>query len=180
MDIDPAFLSQALSLRGPAHLAPVFSVSARTIRRRALEYGLAQPGAPVYTDTSQQDGSTSRVYTSTSAAVSTLSDNALDTLLTSILETFPHFGRRMLSGQLRSAGYRVPRSRIASSYLRVHGSPGSFGARFIHRTPYHVAGANSLWHHDGQHGESALLECWPYMSYVMYPVQYVTFKNIYT
>jgi hypothetical protein len=58
----------------------------------------------------------------------------------------------MLKGHLKADGYRVPRARIAASYLRVHGSPGSFGARFIHRTPYNVAGANSLWHHDGQHG----------------------------
>ncbi|KAF7366234.1 hypothetical protein MVEN_00500700 [Mycena venus] len=31
-------------------------------------------------------------------------------------------------------------------------SSGSFGAHFIHYTPYNVARANSLWHHDGQHG----------------------------
>ncbi|KAJ7833195.1 hypothetical protein B0H13DRAFT_2370544 [Mycena leptocephala] len=40
VDIDPTFLSHALTLRGPAHLRDVFNVSARTIRRRALDYGL--------------------------------------------------------------------------------------------------------------------------------------------
>ncbi|KAJ7710327.1 hypothetical protein B0H17DRAFT_1223315 [Mycena rosella] len=74
VDIDPAFLSQALALRGPTHLQEVFNVSARTIRRRALEYGLVEPGAPVYTNTEQADGSTSRTYASTSAAVSTITD----------------------------------------------------------------------------------------------------------
>ncbi|KAK6995657.1 hypothetical protein R3P38DRAFT_2567154 [Favolaschia claudopus] len=152
VEIDPEILRQALALRGPSHLEEVFGVGARTIRRRALEYGLVEPGEPVYTDTPQEDGSISRTYTSTSAPVSTISDDELDSLLASILETFPNFGLRMLKGRLRNLGHRVPRDRIAASYLRVHGSPGAFGARFIHRTPYTVAGANSLWHHDGQHG----------------------------
>ncbi|KAF7377212.1 hypothetical protein MSAN_00140900 [Mycena sanguinolenta] len=152
VDIDREILAQALSLRGPTHLQDVFHVSARTIRRRALEYGLVEPGAPVYTDAPQPDGTVSRTYTSTSAPVSTITDEELDSILASILQTFPNFGRRMLKGRLKVMGHRVPRDRIAASYLRVHGSPGSFGARHIHRTPYTVAGANSLWHHDGQHG----------------------------
>ncbi|KAK7020023.1 hypothetical protein R3P38DRAFT_3318934 [Favolaschia claudopus] len=49
----------------------------------------------------------------------------LDAKLTSILEVFPDFGRRMLIGRLK--GHHVPRSRIAESYLRVHGAPGRFG-----------------------------------------------------
>jgi len=49
-EINPEFLSQALDLRGPSHLGPVFKCSARTIRRRALEYGLVVPGQPVYAD----------------------------------------------------------------------------------------------------------------------------------
>ncbi|KAJ7124393.1 hypothetical protein C8R44DRAFT_734882 [Mycena epipterygia] len=56
----------ALALRGPSHLHNIFNVSARTIQHRALEYGLVQPGMPVYTDTPQPDGSVSRIYTSTS------------------------------------------------------------------------------------------------------------------
>ncbi|KAK7034243.1 hypothetical protein R3P38DRAFT_2913557 [Favolaschia claudopus] len=139
VEIDPEILRQALALRGPSHLEEVFGVGARTIRRRALEYGLVEPGEPVYTDTPQEDGSISRTYTSTSAPVSTISDDELDSLLASILETFPNFGLRMLKGRLRNLGHRVPRDRIAASYLRVHGSPGAFGARFIHRTPYTVA-----------------------------------------
>lgn len=160
IEIDPAFLSHALTLRGPTHLRAIFGgASARTIRRRALEYGLVEPGQPVYTDTPQPDGSVSRTYTSTSAPVSTITDDELDFMLTEILRTFPNFGRSMISGRLKAAGHRVPRDRIAACYLRVHGTPGHFGARFIHRTPYHVAGANSLWHHDGQHGWFPLLSC---------------------
>ncbi|KAJ7796810.1 hypothetical protein B0H14DRAFT_3494403 [Mycena olivaceomarginata] len=86
IEIDPAFLSHALTLRGPTHLRAIFGgASARTIRRRALEYGLVEPGQPVYTDTPQPDGSVSRTYTSTSAPVSTITDDELDFMLTEIL-----------------------------------------------------------------------------------------------
>ncbi|KAF7354557.1 hypothetical protein MSAN_01368800 [Mycena sanguinolenta] len=154
VDIDHEVLAEALNLRGPTHLRNIFHVSARTIRRRALEYGLVKLGAPVYTNTPQGDGTISRTYTSTSAPVSTITDDELDAILASILQTFPNFGQRMLKGRHKVMGHRVPREHIAASYLRVHGSPGSFGARYIHHTPYTVAGANSLWHHDGQHGLS--------------------------
>ncbi|KAJ7073444.1 hypothetical protein B0H15DRAFT_740062, partial [Mycena belliarum] len=119
LEIDRHFLSEALDLRGPSHLAAVFGCSARTIRRRALLYGLAQPGQPVYTDTRQTDGTITRSYSSTARPVSTLTDDQLDTLLTSILEVFPDFGRRMLTGRLKSAGHHVPRARITASYLRI-------------------------------------------------------------
>src|ERR1700749_1118972 len=43
-------LAAALQYRGPTHLAPIFSCSSRTVRRIALEYGLVEPGPPVYVD----------------------------------------------------------------------------------------------------------------------------------
>ncbi|KAF7335893.1 hypothetical protein MSAN_02326300 [Mycena sanguinolenta] len=153
LEIDPQFLAQAIQLRGPTHLASVFNCSSRTIRRRLLRYGLSEPGERVYTENQQPDGTVARSYRrSRRQQVSTLTDPELDTLLTSILEVFPDFGRRMLMGRLKAAGHHVPRERITASYLRVHGAPGRFGERTIHRRPYVVAGANSLWHHDGQHG----------------------------
>lgn len=60
----------------------------------------------------------------------------------------------MIYGHLHSNGHRVPRERIAAAYIRVHGTPGTFAGRRIHRKVYNVAGPNSLWHHDGQHGKS--------------------------
>jgi hypothetical protein len=153
VEIEPGFLAQALDLRGPSHLSSVLHCSSRTIRRRALEQGLVSPGHPVYTDHLLPDGTTARQYTSSTRLVSTLTDHQLDALVTSILEVFPRFGRRMLTGRLKDAGHHVPRDRLAASYLRVHGSPGAFGDRTIHRKVYRVAGANSLWHHDGQHGK---------------------------
>ena len=63
----------------------------------------------------------------------------------------------MIFGRLKAAGHHVPVERIAASYLRVRGTPGSFSGRTIHRRVYKVAGANSLWHHDGQHGKYSSL-----------------------
>ncbi|KAJ7165184.1 hypothetical protein C8R46DRAFT_862922, partial [Mycena filopes] len=80
VEIDANFLGEALRLRGTAHLAQIFDCSTRTIRRRALAYGLAQPGEPVYTDTPQLDGTVARTYQSTSRPVSTLTDPELDGL----------------------------------------------------------------------------------------------------
>ena len=47
---------------------------------------------------------------------------------------------------------RTVRSPIRASYERVHGAPASLINRPIERQVYHVAGPNSLCHHDGQHG----------------------------
>ncbi|KAF7323543.1 hypothetical protein MKEN_00574400 [Mycena kentingensis (nom. inval.)] len=153
IEIDPELLAESLQHAGPTRLRDVFKVSSRTIRRRALDYGLANPGAPVYVETEDADGNRTRTYTINAPAESTLSDADLDREIASILETFPDFGRRMIQGHLLDAGHTVVRQRVIDSYVRVHGPPHqSFAERSIHRPPYNVAGANSLWHHDGQHG----------------------------
>lgn len=156
LEIDPQWLSFALDLQGPTRIAQLLNCSARSVRRRALELGLVLPGPPVRQEVVQDDGTTAVQYTSSSAPVSTLSDADLDLLIASILETFPDFGQHMIGGHLRSQGHRVPRERIAASYVRVHGAPGVFGGRRIARRVYRVAGPNSLSHHDGQHG---MLQC---------------------
>ncbi|KAK7001416.1 hypothetical protein R3P38DRAFT_2649508, partial [Favolaschia claudopus] len=46
--IDPAFLQEALSLRGPSGVASVLNCHPRTVRRAALDQGIATPGVPVY------------------------------------------------------------------------------------------------------------------------------------
>ncbi|KAJ8693492.1 hypothetical protein PTI98_008480 [Pleurotus ostreatus] len=149
--IDPTFLESALELRGTTHLAEVFNCSARSVRRRALELGIALPAAPVR-NIVEVDGEQVAQYTSTSAPVSTLNDEELDQHIRSILESFPNAGRRMIDGHLRASGHRLPRERVTMSYLRVHGTPAIFGNRHIARRRYSVPGPNSLWHHDGQHG----------------------------
>lgn len=154
MEIDPNLLGIALSMRGPTHLAPLVGCSARTVRRRALEHGLVEPGPPVYVDFVDENGDKTRFYTQASKDHSGLSDDDLDSITREILEVFPRFGRRMIDGHMRFLGHRIPRRRIHASYTRVHGPPtGSFGPRRIQRRVYKVAGPNSLSHHDGQHGQ---------------------------
>ncbi|KAJ7786755.1 hypothetical protein B0H14DRAFT_2400263, partial [Mycena olivaceomarginata] len=77
IEIDPTFLAEALQLRGGHHLAQVFRCSPRTVRHRALAYGLAEPGQRVYTDTAQPDGTVARVYTSSTRQVSAITDAEL-------------------------------------------------------------------------------------------------------
>ena len=116
LEIDQNFLQHALQHRGPSGLAEIFNCSRRTIRRRALEYGLVVPGEPVYHEI-QTDTGTERVFTSTTGSVASLTDSDLDAKIAEILCTFPSFGHRMLKGRLRAMGYNVPAARIASSYI---------------------------------------------------------------
>ncbi|KAJ6525204.1 hypothetical protein B0H19DRAFT_1276282 [Mycena capillaripes] len=110
IEINYDFLAYGLELRGPTGLALVAEVSSRTICRRALEYGLVEPAAPVYTETIDEATSeVIRMYTSsTTGPVSTIADDALDQLMHLILEIFPTFGRRMIAGNLRRLGHRSP------------------------------------------------------------------------
>lgn len=158
--IDPDFLREALTFSGPTDIARRLHCAPRTVRRRALEAGLSVPRDPIYTDTTNDDGSITRIYTSSRPPISThISDEQVDALIAGYLEVFPKFGRNMLHGRLRADGYNIPIDRIRQSYARVHGAPNIFGDRSISRKYYSVAGANSLWHHDGQHGRTRALLC---------------------
>ncbi|KAF4569538.1 hypothetical protein EYR36_009332 [Pleurotus pulmonarius] len=153
IDIDPNLLSVAYELRGPAHLADVFGVHPRTVRRCILEQGLAEPGEPVYIDYEQPDGTIAGVYRSSTGASSSITDDELDATVLYILEAFPGFGRHMIDGHLKFLGHHIPRSRIEASYTRVHGAPATgYGPRRIEYCVYKIPGPNSLWHHNGQHG----------------------------
>jgi len=154
IEIDEEILEVSYALRGPTELSDVFGVSSRSVRRRALEQGLVEPGDPVYVDFVDSDGVVQRFYSSSTSSLSTLSDLELDEIMLQILNNFPSFGRRMIDGHLKHLGHQIPRSRIQQSYSRVHGPPVSaFGIRRIQRRVYSVRGYNSLSHHDGQHGE---------------------------
>ncbi|KAF8172599.1 hypothetical protein K438DRAFT_1981449 [Mycena galopus ATCC 62051] len=126
IEINPS-LAYGLDLHGPTGLAPVAGVSSRTIRRRALDYGLAEPAAPIYTENlDPTSGEMVRIYiSSTSGPISDISDDDLDELMHHILEVFPTFGRRMIDGHLRLLGFRIQTSRLRKSYSRVHGPPVS-------------------------------------------------------
>ncbi|KAG6904783.1 hypothetical protein DXG01_007231 [Tephrocybe rancida] len=135
-------------------IADLYGCSARTIRRRLVEYGMSLPGPPVYTQHQQSDGSILCEYAlGVSADLSQLSDEELDRTMLEIYEQFPSFGRRMIDGYLLHLGERVPRQRIIDSYHRVIGpTTSTFGTCRIQRRVYSVPGPNSLWHHDGHTG----------------------------
>lgn len=154
IEINPNVLETALQFAGPTRLGGIFGVSSRTVRRRALENELVEPGHPVYIEFTDESDVTYRYYTSSTRAQSVLSDDELDSAMLQILTHYPRLGRRMIDGQLRYMGVSVPRSRIQASYSRVHGPPvAAFGVRRITRRVYNVKGYNSLSHHDGQHGK---------------------------
>ncbi|SJL14445.1 uncharacterized protein ARMOST_17902 [Armillaria ostoyae] len=46
---------------------------------------------------------------------------------------------------------RCPGQRIAAARKRVHGPNHTFGQRLLARKTYTSPGANSIWHHDGNH-----------------------------
>ena len=159
VDITPEDLARLATGRTThEQIAQIYMCSARTIRRRLLEYGLSTPGPPVYVDEPQPDNTVLRTYSAgVSSDLSRLDDSELDQLLLRIYEQFPSFGRRMIDGYLMQLGERVPRQRVVASYLRVIGPPtATFATRRIQRRVYSVPGPNSLWHHDGQHGKMCL------------------------
>ena len=166
--IDRTFLQYALEMRGPTRIAQLLHCSPRTVRRAALRYGLVDPAPPVLRTVVHEDGTITRIHTSTTAPTSNLLDHQLDRHMRDILAVFPHFGRIMIAGTLAARGHRVPDSRIRESYLRVRGAPPVFGTRRVVRKKYHVPGPNSLWHHDGQHGLSCLYL--PLISFLLPPL----------
>lgn len=153
IEIDREFLSSALQLRGASSIATIAACSARTVRRRALDYELAEAGSPVFWLHVEPDGTLVRNHVMRAHdPVSGPPDEELDEIMRQILESFPNFGRRLINGHLLHLGIHVQRSRIQASYERVHGPPILIGSRRIQRRVYSVAGPNSLCHHDGQHG----------------------------
>lgn len=142
VEIDPNLLSAALTLGPKTRVAKTASCSARTIRRRQKDYGIiTTPGLSRQADTSDLHPHPHEI-----------TDEQLDRCLSTIIQDFPTFGRRLATAALRADGIMVPESRVRDSLARVSGTPGIFGGRRVHRRCYKVAGANSLWHHDGQHG----------------------------
>ncbi|KAM6495115.1 hypothetical protein JOM56_009738 [Amanita muscaria] len=105
VEINKEYLEHMLDIWGPSQLTEVFNCSARTIRRRALDFGLTPPGLPVFQTVELPDGSTSRQWLSSGTrARAVISDNneALDGLVASILATFLDHGRSKLDGVLRA------------------------------------------------------------------------------
>lgn len=149
IEVEPNLLSTALTLRPKTQIANTAKCSARTIRRRQLDYGIDTPG-PSRSQVQPTGGNDTPAHSRSE----TISDEELDQCLAIIIQDFPTFGRRLATASLRAHGVIVPESRVRDSLTRINGAPGVFGGRRVHRRRYKVAGANSLWHHDGQHGNN--------------------------
>ncbi|KAJ7035753.1 hypothetical protein C8F04DRAFT_1210195 [Mycena alexandri] len=94
--------------------------------------------------------------------LSDLSDEDLDILLLRLRSHFRRAGLAMLDGMLRRLGHRVQRERVRQSLLRIDPVRRIFERIRIRRQIYSVAGPNSLWHHDGQHGMNFFSFCHPF------------------
>ena len=76
-----------------------------------------------------------------------MADAELDQLSQAILNENAGAGGRMVQGALRALGYRVQRSRIRESMMRIDplGTAQRF-CSFVPRRTYSVRSSNSLWH----------------------------------
>ncbi|KAF8122633.1 hypothetical protein K438DRAFT_1913379 [Mycena galopus ATCC 62051] len=96
----------------------------------------------------------SQPTTSFTGPMSDISDDDLDMLLLRLRTHCRRADQSMLDGMLRRLGHRVSIERIRQSLLRIDPVRRIFERIRIRRRDYRVLGPNSLWHHDGQHGES--------------------------
>jgi hypothetical protein len=91
-------------------------------------------------------------FQSFTGPLSVINDEELDLIISQLRQQFTRAGITMLHGMLQQLGYRIPRERIRRSLYRIDPVHRIFGRIRIRRRTYSVAGPNSLWHHDGQHG----------------------------
>ena len=159
VEIELSLLSTALTLRAKTQIATTAGCSARTIRRRQLDYGISEP-TPNHSQAQQTGG----LKGGSLLQSRDISDEKLDWWLSIIIQDFPSFGCRLATAALWAQGVRVSEGRVRNSLTWVSGVPGIFGGRRVHRRRYQVAGANSLWHHDGQHSDQ-----FPMMSGPLFP-----------
>ncbi|RDX39869.1 hypothetical protein OH76DRAFT_1367079, partial [Lentinus brumalis] len=118
--IDRTWLEHALKLRGPARVAKALKCSARHVRREALRLGLAEPAPPVFRPVEHPDGTSTRIHTTQTAPVSTLTDAELDAILRDVLSAYPRMGHVMLRGALIARGHRVPEARLIRWKFVIH------------------------------------------------------------
>lgn len=85
--------------------------------------------------------------------ISAISDENLDNIIQMLRCQYARAGITILHGMLRNLGLHIPRTRIQASLLRIDPVQRVFERIRIRRRVYNVPGPNSLWHHDGQHGE---------------------------
>lgn len=161
-EFDHDSFREALQLRSASGVSKITPASARTVRRYALKLGLAFPEAPVFLAVVDDLEGRIRVRNPESrrkTRTSGVNDDELDARVRHILSDFPQYGRRMIMGRLRQDNVHINEDRVRRSLVRVRPVPRICRHVDVPRSKvYRVAGPNSLWHHDGQHGECAVVE----------------------
>ena len=157
IEVDTVALQQLLELRGPESTGKLLGCSSRTVRRRALELGLVQPGAPVFTYEAQPDGSVSKVFHRQESVHS--ADEEVRIAVSAILETYPDIGREKMVAAIKGQGVSATRRQVEAALLALRGPSQSRTQKPIQRRVYTVPGSNYLWHHDGQHGPFFMCYC---------------------
>ncbi|KAF8176256.1 hypothetical protein K438DRAFT_82250 [Mycena galopus ATCC 62051] len=177
IEIDPEFLQFAHDHRSTTGIGRFLGVSRGTVRSSLLRQGLLQPQAAPFSDDpaldepldGEAEGSDNILdpdipvphnlppevehMVAAPALAGDIADWELDSLLLRLRTHFRRAGVSILDGMLRRLGYRVPQTRLRESLCRIDPVHRVFQRIRIRRREYHVAGPNSLWHHDGQHGE---------------------------
>jgi hypothetical protein len=156
LEIDKNWLAHASQVQTLRAVAEELGCHPRTVRRRLLDYGLANQAPPVIQSVEHPDGTRTKEWHPLGPTMSDINGDpqALDALVGQVLETFPDYGIEYLRGAVRSRGYRVSREHVRDSYHRVVGLRPRFMHRPVERRVYSVPSVNSLWHHDGNHSES--------------------------
>ena len=156
-NINPTILALLTQThRSGARIADLFGTHPRTITRHQQQEGLKEHGHAPFQTVVDANGQAHMIHTPTRPAMSDISDDNLDKLINGILVQCPGYGRGQIKDMLDRFGHRVCRQRIEGAKKRVHGPNQIFGQRLIARRNYETAGANSMWHHDGNHRESNL------------------------
>lgn len=112
-------------------MAIMLGVSEAKVRRRLQDFGL-----------------------SSSTNFSSLTDEQLDTIVSSIKKDFVQSGYRMVQGILHARGYRVQERQVMESLRRVDIEGvimRSLQLQTIRCRTYTVSGPNALWHLDTNH-----------------------------
>jgi len=131
-------------------VAKTAEYSAHTICQRQIDYGIVI-SRPSHSQTQQVVGDNGGPPHS-----GAIGDDKLNHYLAIIIQDFPSFGHRLATVALQANGVMVSEGHVQDSLAWIRGVPGIFGGQRVHCQWYHVAGANSLWHHDGQHYKSPL------------------------
>ncbi|KXN84867.1 hypothetical protein AN958_11997 [Leucoagaricus sp. SymC.cos] len=140
LEVSPAYL-EAMHLRlSPDQMQKSLGhlPSKKTLHRCQLELGLVQSQPSVFRREEDEDGNTTLIQSETWRTTfneTPISDQSLNETLRQLLLPFPNNGCSMTKGLLLSNQIQVSKRRAEASRDRVQ-----------------VAGVNSLWHHDGQHG----------------------------